>query len=84
MASLHKKQSTVFEVLFSRIVVMVSLSYFAAFFASSFVAAAARDEVGNEAEALLKWKASLDNQSQSLLSSWGGGHPSNWVGIACD
>nr|XP_023884637.1 MDIS1-interacting receptor like kinase 2-like [Quercus suber] len=79
-----------FGVLFNLSVVLVSLSYFAAFSASSFVAAAARDEVGKEwkeAEALLKWKASLDNQSQSLLPSWGGGgrgHPCNWVGIACD
>ncbi|KAG4936836.1 hypothetical protein JHK82_051057 [Glycine max] len=39
----------------------------------------------SEANALLKWKASLDNQSQALLSSWGGNSPcSNWLGIACD
>ena len=38
-----------------------------------------------EAEALLQWKASLDNQSQSHLSSWGdGGNPCKWVGIVCD
>uniref|UniRef100_A0A6N2LKH5 non-specific serine/threonine protein kinase n=1 Tax=Salix viminalis TaxID=40686 RepID=A0A6N2LKH5_SALVM len=38
-----------------------------------------------EAEALSKWKASLDNQSQSLLSSWVGTSPcQNWVGITCD
>ena len=76
MPSLHKKPSKEFGVLFNLSVVLVSLSFFAAFSASSFVAAAARDEVGKEwkeAEALLKWKASLDNQSQSLLSSWGGG-----------
>uniref|UniRef100_A0A2N9HFU7 non-specific serine/threonine protein kinase n=1 Tax=Fagus sylvatica TaxID=28930 RepID=A0A2N9HFU7_FAGSY len=37
------------------------------------------------AEALLKWKASLDNQSQPLLSSWVGDRPcNNWVGIACE
>ncbi|RZB91719.1 MDIS1-interacting receptor like kinase 2 [Glycine soja] len=33
---------------------------------------------------LLKWKASLDNKSQILLSSWGGNSPCNWLGIACD
>uniref|UniRef100_A0A3N7FCC8 non-specific serine/threonine protein kinase n=1 Tax=Populus trichocarpa TaxID=3694 RepID=A0A3N7FCC8_POPTR len=38
-----------------------------------------------EAEALLQWKASLDNQSQSLLSSWVGISPCiNWIGITCD
>jgi hypothetical protein len=37
-----------------------------------------------EADALLQWKASLDNQSQSLLSSWVGISPCiNWVGITC-
>ena len=38
-----------------------------------------------EAVALLQWKASLDNQSQSLLSSWVGISPCiNWIGITCD
>ena len=43
---------------------------------------------GNEKEAaaLLTWKASLENQSQALLSSWvaGTNHCSNWVGISCN
>ncbi|VFR02329.1 unnamed protein product [Cuscuta campestris] len=41
----------------------------------------------NQREALLKWKASLDNQSQKVLSSWGdskGNDPCHWVGLACD
>ncbi|GLT45213.1 hypothetical protein SLA2020_190620 [Shorea laevis] len=38
----------------------------------------------NQTETLLKWKASLDNQSQSFLSSWVGDSPCNWVGIGCD
>ncbi|CAJ2669915.1 unnamed protein product [Trifolium pratense] len=38
-----------------------------------------------EASALLKWKSSLDNQSQTLLSSWSGNNScNNWLGIACD
>nr|GEU62057.1 MDIS1-interacting receptor like kinase 2-like [Tanacetum cinerariifolium] len=38
----------------------------------------------NEASALLKWKASLDKQSQPLLSSWVGNNPCNdWIGIGC-
>ncbi|KAK6277462.1 hypothetical protein POUND7_017785 [Theobroma cacao] len=41
-------------------------------------------EAAKEAKALLKWKSSLDNQSQSILSSWNGSNPCNWVGIACN
>ncbi|TYJ32744.1 hypothetical protein E1A91_A05G056800v1 [Gossypium mustelinum] len=37
-----------------------------------------------EPNALLKWKASLDNQSQSSLSSWDGNGHCNWTGIICD
>ncbi|KAL7245882.1 hypothetical protein ACSBR2_001087 [Camellia fascicularis] len=53
---------------------------------SSNVAAYASFGEGTEAVALLKWKASLDNQSQSLLSSWvGSNNPcNNWVGIGCN
>ncbi|KAM1010688.1 hypothetical protein ACFX2C_046139 [Malus domestica] len=42
--------------------------------------------VGQEAEALLKWKASLDNNtsSLSLLSSWIGNSNCNWDGISCN
>ncbi|KAJ7965706.1 Receptor protein kinase-like protein [Quillaja saponaria] len=40
---------------------------------------------GREANALVKWKHSFDNQSQGLLSSWSHGSttPCNWVGILC-
>ncbi|GLT74181.1 hypothetical protein SLA2020_459940 [Shorea laevis] len=38
----------------------------------------------NQTETLLKWKASLDHQSQSFLSSWVGDSPCSWIGIACD
>ncbi|KAG5560934.1 hypothetical protein RHGRI_004084 [Rhododendron griersonianum] len=38
----------------------------------------------SEAVALLKWKASLDNQSQSLLSSWNETSHCTWVGIGCN
>ncbi|MBA0784472.1 hypothetical protein Gotri_026688, partial [Gossypium trilobum] len=37
-----------------------------------------------EPNALLKWKGSLDNQSQSSLSSWDGNGHCNWTGIICD
>ncbi|KAK8276746.1 hypothetical protein V6Z11_D10G221400 [Gossypium hirsutum] len=38
-----------------------------------------------EADTLLKWKASLDNTTQTLLSSlWVGSSHCNWVGITCD
>ncbi|XP_039690376.1 MDIS1-interacting receptor like kinase 2 isoform X3 [Medicago truncatula] len=40
---------------------------------------------GREAESLLKWKESFDNQSKALLSSWIGNNPcSSWEGITCD
>ena len=45
--------------------------------------AAAAGEL-KEAEALLTWKASLNNRSQSFLSSWFGDSPcNNWVGVVC-
>ncbi|KAK8999040.1 hypothetical protein V6N11_070218 [Hibiscus sabdariffa] len=38
-----------------------------------------------EAEALLKWKASLPNTTQTLLSSlWDGSNHCNWIGVTCD
>ncbi|XP_061362656.1 MDIS1-interacting receptor like kinase 2-like [Gastrolobium bilobum] len=44
--------------------------------------AAAED---SEANALLKWKHSLENQSQSLLPTWTGTTtPCKWEGIQCD
>ncbi|KAG2404161.1 MDIS1-interacting receptor like kinase [Vigna angularis] len=43
--------------------------------------AAAED---SEANALLKWKHSFDNHSQSLLSTWRGNNPCTWKGIQCD
>ena len=77
-----------FKVLFcSLVLLLVSLLHFATYaFSTSSVAATA--EVGKafeEAEALLNWKASLDNQNKSLLSSWVGDRPCiNWVGITCN
>ncbi|KAJ6877009.1 MDIS1-interacting receptor like kinase 2-like [Populus alba x Populus x berolinensis] len=54
--------------------------------ATSFGAAKYAVAEGNkEAEALLQWKASLDdNHSQSVLSSWVGSSPCKWLGITCD
>ncbi|KAF8029045.1 hypothetical protein BT93_E1652 [Corymbia citriodora subsp. variegata] len=50
---------------------------------TSFFAINASDNK-DEAEALLKWKSTLDNRSQSLLSSWHGYNPCNFTGVACD
>ncbi|KAL7262738.1 hypothetical protein ACSBR1_000993 [Camellia fascicularis] len=69
------------QVLFFFVIIVLALV------SSSNVAAyASFGEEGTEAVALLKWKASLDNQSQSLLSSWvGSNNPcNNWVGIGCN
>ncbi|KAL7225788.1 hypothetical protein ACSBR1_021031 [Camellia fascicularis] len=38
----------------------------------------------SEATALLTWKASLHNQSQTLLSSWVGSNHYSWFGIGCN
>ena len=39
----------------------------------------------SEADALLKWKESLDDHNNTLLSSWIGNNPcSSWEGITCD
>nr|XP_023909804.1 MDIS1-interacting receptor like kinase 2-like [Quercus suber] len=78
-----------FKVLFcSLVLLLVSLLHFATFASSTTSSVTATAEVGKafkEAGALLNWKASLDNQSKSLLSSWVGDHPcNNWVGITCD
>lgn len=88
---LDKELSAVFEVLLRIAIALIPLSHFAAFaFAystTSLVAAAAARDVGKEwkeTEALLNWRSSLDNQSQTLLSSWGEGNPCKWVGIRCD
>ena len=79
-----------FRVLFcSLVVLLVSFLCFATFASSTTSSVDATAEVGTtfykEAEALLNWKASLDNQNKSLLSSWVGDRPcNNWVGITCD
>ncbi|GLT41662.1 hypothetical protein SLA2020_157080 [Shorea laevis] len=54
-----------------------------AFLVSTFVSSTVSFSL-NQTETLLKWKTSLDNQSQSFLSSWVGNRPCKWVGIACN
>ncbi|CAL0314642.1 unnamed protein product [Lupinus luteus] len=47
----------------------------------------ASDSIESEANALLKWKSSLDNKSQVLLSSWKSTNTTSvckWEGILCD
>ncbi|KAI8014943.1 MDIS1-interacting receptor like kinase 2 [Camellia lanceoleosa] len=39
---------------------------------------------GSETTALLTWKASLHNESQTLLSSWVGSNHCSWAGIRCN
>ncbi|EOX92906.1 Leucine-rich repeat receptor-like protein kinase family protein [Theobroma cacao] len=69
------------KVLFFLNLVLVSSFNFIASTASSISATA---PVGvTEVEALLVWKASLDKESQSTLSSWVGTRPCTWIGIIC-
>ncbi|KAJ6876070.1 MDIS1-interacting receptor like kinase 2-like [Populus alba x Populus x berolinensis] len=74
--------------LFSTPFLVFSLLAYASFFASfAYSASTGAAEVANgrkEAEALLEWKVTLDNRSQSLLSSWAGDSPCNWFGISCN
>ncbi|PKI35016.1 hypothetical protein CRG98_044601 [Punica granatum] len=40
--------------------------------------------IGKEAEALLRWKSSLDSRSRPVLSSWNTSIPAcHWTGISC-
>ncbi|KAK6915993.1 Leucine-rich repeat-containing N-terminal, plant-type [Dillenia turbinata] len=54
------------------------------FFTTAAPSATNTDKGTAEAAALLTWKASLSNHSQSLLSSWIRSSPCNWNGIFCD
>ncbi|MFQ6654194.1 hypothetical protein Gotur_025280 [Gossypium turneri] len=58
--------------------------FFLLFFASSH-AFSSKTIPSREAEALLKWKATLPSNTQTLLSSlWGGRNHCNWTGITCN
>ncbi|XP_059629879.1 MDIS1-interacting receptor like kinase 2-like [Cornus florida] len=75
----HHQFLSNFQLLFISIIIPAVLLSF-----SHFTWAAPIRE--KERVALLKWKASLDNQTQSLLSSWApnsSSSPCNWVGIGC-
>ncbi|CAL5392086.1 unnamed protein product [Camellia sinensis] len=54
------------------------------FFDYAAFAASLTGKQGSEAMALLTWKASLHNQSQTLLSSWVGSNHCTWLGIGCN
>ncbi|KAK6932558.1 Leucine-rich repeat [Dillenia turbinata] len=63
----------------------IIISIFTITFSTTAAPHATNTEKGTaEAAALLTWKASLSNHSQSLLSSWIGSSPCSWIGIACD
>ncbi|KAL7208529.1 hypothetical protein ACSBR1_030301 [Camellia fascicularis] len=54
------------------------------FFAYGAFASSLTGKQGSEAMALLTWKASLHNQSQTLLPSGVGSNHCSWVGIGCN
>ncbi|XVF89284.1 hypothetical protein PTKIN_Ptkin19aG0117700 [Pterospermum kingtungense] len=67
--------------------VQVSVLFFTLLLVSSFdvigsVSVSTRQK--EEANALLKWKTSLDKQTQYFLSSWVGNGHCHWIGIICD
>ncbi|KAJ9153752.1 hypothetical protein P3X46_027160 [Hevea brasiliensis] len=89
MSSRSQKPLSVFSPVLLFSLIPLFIHYFHvhvfAFHATSF--AAAKNEVtqgAKETDALLRWKATLDNHSQSILSSWTGGRHCNWSGIICN
>ncbi|PON90667.1 Tyrosine-protein kinase [Trema orientale] len=66
------------------ILVSISSFHFDNAFASLATSSSTAVKPGQgEAEALLIWKASLDNQNQFPMSSWVGNSPCKWSGITC-
>ncbi|KAL0017099.1 hypothetical protein SO802_004168 [Lithocarpus litseifolius] len=92
MTSLAEKSlpnciNALIRVLFTTIIIILVLAPSSQFTISSSFATSPPNMVTmmeREAEALLEWKASLDNQSQFRLSSWVGNTTCHWVGIACN
>nr|XP_034930736.1 probable leucine-rich repeat receptor-like protein kinase At1g35710 [Populus alba] len=83
MSLLQKPFSMFLQVLF--FLLLMCIPSFFAFPPNSSATSFGAAEGNEEAEALLKWKASLDdNHSQAVLSSWVGSSPCKWLGITCD
>ncbi|KAJ9182691.1 hypothetical protein P3X46_006656 [Hevea brasiliensis] len=82
MASILQKLVRLFSSLLFH---LIPLLVFSVHVLSSASPAAVQTEEA-EADSLLRWKASLDNQSQYFLSSWNttAGRPCNWFGIHCN
>ncbi|OMO57813.1 hypothetical protein COLO4_35066 [Corchorus olitorius] len=81
----NKQSSSSFSVLF--LLLTLLLPCFLVFGSVSVLGTTSRDEASTrqeEANALLKWKNSLDEQRQYFLSSWVGNYPCHWIGIICD
>ncbi|CAL5348615.1 unnamed protein product [Camellia sinensis] len=57
---------------------------FPTFFDYAAFASSLTGKQATEAMALLTWKASLHNQTQTLLSSWVGTNHCTWLGIRCN
>ncbi|XP_057502152.1 brassinosteroid LRR receptor kinase BRL2-like [Actinidia eriantha] len=78
------KQFISFQILFMYVIILVVV---VSFDSTAFASSSTRKDVGEgpESVALWKWKASLDKQSQTLLSSWvAGSNHCKWIGIGCN
>ncbi|GMP46315.1 hypothetical protein CsSME_00014521 [Camellia sinensis var. sinensis] len=86
MAALENRLSNQFIPLHVLFVFVMSLAFVFSSNSTAYVSSATSNvgEEQTEAMALLMWKASLDNHSQSLLSSWNASSHCNWVGIGCN
>ncbi|KAG8658164.1 hypothetical protein MANES_03G125400v8 [Manihot esculenta] len=83
MASKLQKSLCLFSSLLFHVIPLLVISFHV--LATAPTAAAVQSEAV-EADALLRWKASLDNHSQSFLSSWSttAGSHCFWFGIHCN
>nr|POE79249.1 hypothetical protein CFP56_15191 [Quercus suber] len=81
---LPKSINNLIRAMFTTVLIIILVLASSSQFAISSPFATSPSNMGPEAEALLEWKASLDNHSQFQLSSWVGNVPCQWVGISCN
>ncbi|GMP63114.1 hypothetical protein CsSME_00024934 [Camellia sinensis var. sinensis] len=80
LANTHPNQFLSFPALLVCVIILA----LATFFYYGAFASPLTGKQGSEATTLLTWKASLHNQSQTLLSSWVGSNHYSWLGIRCN
>ncbi|CAL5414784.1 unnamed protein product [Camellia sinensis] len=69
---------------FSPLLLCLIILAFPTFFDYAAFASSLTGKQATEPTALLTWKATLHNQTQTLLSSWVGANHCSWLGIRCN